>query len=62
MAGIKKWSDDKLSFNEVTNNGLVCKDCAHKCDECPVGKCAKYNVKPNRVLLGGKCDEYEKDR
>lgn len=55
---IKKWSDDKLGFQEVTNNDLVCKTCTFALKDCPVGKCEKFAVKPNEVLLGGDCDEY----
>lgn len=56
---IKKWSDDKLGFQPVTNDELVCKTCLFKANDSPVGKCQKYNVKPNKVLLGGDCNEYE---
>lgn len=60
--GIKKWSDEKLGFQTVTNEDLVCNDCVSAIKKGPAGKCEKFNVKPNKVLLGGECDEYEKEK
>jgi hypothetical protein len=59
MDEIKKWSDDKLGFQTITNENLVCADCEFAIPNGPTGKCEKFNIKPNKVLLGGDCDEYE---
>ena len=58
---IKKWSDDKLGFQSVTNNDLVCSNCKFAFADGPVGMCKKFDVKPNKVLLGGECNEYRKE-
>ena len=60
--GIKKWSDDKLGFQTITNEDLVCKDCKSAIKNGPTGKCEKFDVKPNKVLLGGECNEYENEK
>lgn len=61
----KKFKKDKLSFELVTNDDLVCKDCMNRFKDegmpCNTSKCAKYEVKPDEVLDGGECNEYEKD-
>lgn len=57
---LKKWEEEKLGFEEITVNNLVCKDCVHKFNK-PVGVCEKFKRKPNSVLGGGSCSEYEKD-
>lgn len=59
---IKKWSDDKLGFKSVTNNDLVCKGCVYSNRDGPAGKCKKFAVKPNKVLLGGECDERKTEK
>ena len=46
----EKFQKDKLSFNLVTNDNLICKDCRN---------CVKYEVKPDEVLDGGECVEYD---
>lgn len=58
----KKWETEKLGFVPVTNDDLVCYDCIYCNRNIPVGKCKKYPVKPNKVLLGGECDEYKKEK
>ena len=49
----------------VTNKNLVCKDCLFKYDDDTklgnTSKCAIYKVKPNLILLGGKCEFYKRD-
>ena len=55
----KKWESEKLGFQPVTNNDLVCHNCIFVNPNIPVGKCKKYPVKPNKVLLGGECDEHK---
>ena len=61
----KKFQKDKLRFELITNNDLVCKDCRNrfKDEEMPsnTSKCAKYEVKPDEVLDGGECIEYDKE-
>lgn len=59
----KKLKNDDQVFGRITNEDLVCKDCAKKYDDtlmpCNTSKCEAFNVKPNDVLDGGDCDEYE---
>ena len=62
MSNIKKWSDDKLSFDEITNENLVCKNCIFANEKGPVARCKKFNIKPNKVLLGGTCDEHKSQK
>lgn len=44
---------------------LVCNDCVFRFnDEVKAGnvsKCAVYESKPNKVLLGGECNDYIKE-
>lgn len=46
--------------NRITNNDLVCKDCAFVFDDSKVmgntSRCSKYSMKPGYVLAGGDCD------
>lgn len=59
----EKFEKDKLKFNLITNNDLVCKDCISRYEDkdmpCNTSKCAKFSIKPFKVLDGGKCNEYE---
>lgn len=55
----KKWETEKLGFQPVTNDDLVCHNCIYVNPNIPVGKCKKYQVKPDKVLLGGECDEHK---
>lgn len=61
----KKFQKDKLKFDLITNDDLVCKDCRNRFkDEVIPGntsKCTKYKIKPDEVLDGGKCIKYEKE-
>ena len=61
----EKFQKDKLSFDLVTNDDLVCKDCRNRFKDegmpCNTSKCAKYEVKPDEVLDGGECIEYNKE-
>lgn len=61
----KKFKKDKLSFELITNNDLVCKDCRYrfKDEEMPsnTSKCVKYEIKPDEVLDGGECIKYDKE-
>ena len=56
-----KFVDDLLKFEIIKNNDLVCKDCVD--DEklpCNTSKCMIYEMKPDEVIDGGDCIEYEK--
>lgn len=62
----EKFKKDKLRFNLITNNNLICKDCLYRYDDkdmpCNVSKCEIYqSMKPTGVLDGGDCDEYVKE-
>lgn len=61
----KKFQKDKLKFDLITNDDLVCKDCRNrfKDKEIPgnTSRCAKYKIKPDKVLDGGECIEYDKE-
>lgn len=66
MSGLnEKWKKDELKFERMTNESLKCKDCTHRFDDkeipCNTSKCEKFGVKANKVLLGGDCDEYERE-
>lgn len=49
----------------ITNQDLVCKDCKSRFDDRikfgNTSACKKYDIKPNVVLLGKSCEEYEKE-
>jgi hypothetical protein len=59
----EKFKNDELKFTQIKNDDLVCKDCRKKYDDtnmpCNTSKCEAFNVKPNEVLDGGDCIEYE---
>ena len=61
----EKFQKDKLKFSLITNDNLVCKDCRNRFEDkgmtCNTSKCAKYKMKPDEVLDGGKCNEYDKE-
>lgn len=50
----------------ITNNDLVCKDCIYRLDDSVIlgntSRCKKYSWKPNKVSVGGECDEYKLER
>lgn len=50
----------------ITNNDLVCKDCIYRLDDSVIlgntSRCKKYSWKPNKVSVGGECDEYKPER
>lgn len=54
---------EERSFVRVTNRDLVCKDCLYAMDDSEIlgntARCKKYYWKPDKVKLGGECDEYE---
>ena len=62
----EKFKKDKLKFELIKNENLVCEDCRKKYDDtnmpCNTSKCEAYEMKPNKVLNGGDCDEYESEK
>ena len=62
----EKFKNDKLSFVQIKNEDLVCKDCRKKYDDtdmpCNTSKCQAFDVKPDEVLDGGGCVKHEKDK
>lgn len=60
----KKFQKDDLKFDLITNDDLVCKDCKNKYEDkdtpCNTSKCAKFEIKPDEVLDGGECIEYDR--
>lgn len=64
------------SGSPIRCSDLVCKDCTFRYDDSnperngrrngygrmrgPTSVCSQYGIKPNKVLLGGKCDKYRK--
>lgn len=61
----EKFKKDELKFGLITNDDLVCRDCRNRFKDegmpCNTSKCAKYEVKPDKVFDGGECDEYIKE-
>ena len=63
MAAMEDRVKSEQTMLRVTNQNMVCKDCLLALDDTVIfgntSKCELYQVcKPNRVLLGGKCDGY----
>ena len=61
----EKFKRDKLKFELITNKILICKDCKKRYDDtklpCNTSKCEAFVRKPNEVLDGKDCIEYEKE-
>ena len=61
----EKFRNDRLKFEPIKNKNLVCKDCKKRYDDtelpCNTSKCEAFARKPNEVLDGGDCIEYEKE-
>ena len=59
----KRIVSEQQCMKRITNEDLVCKDCEFAFDDAiklgNTSTCDKFTVKPNQVLLGGDCDEYE---
>lgn len=53
------------SRHRTTNEDMVCKDCVYKVDDTVnfgnTSKCLLYGAKPNKVILGKKCEGYMKE-
>lgn len=62
----EKFKNDKLKFELIKNENLVCKDCRKKYDDtnmpCNTSKCEAFEMKPNKVLDGGDCIEYVSEK
>ena len=58
----KRYKSEQEAFGRVTNDDLVCKSCIFELDDYEnlgnTSRCEQYDVKPNKVLLGGECNEY----
>ena len=62
----EKWEKDPVRFKRITNDDLVCKDCAFRLDDSEIygntSRCEVFpDIKPGKVINGGKCDEYLRD-
>lgn len=59
----EKFKNDDLKFEQITNKDLICKDCKKKYDDtdlpCNTSKCEAFDMKPDEVLDGGDCIEFE---
>lgn len=49
---------DKLKFVKITNDDLVCRDCIYRFNN-NTSECEWYDVKPAKVLDGGKCSMHD---
>lgn len=62
----KRIASEQQCAKRITNNDLVCNDCVFALDDSiklgNTSMCQKYDLKPNKVLLGDDCDEYEQER
>lgn len=63
--GLKARMDsERQCMKRITNDDLVCNDCTFVYDDAVkfgnTSVCEKFAAKPNQVLLGGDCDEYER--
>ena len=61
----EKFKKDELKFEPIKNKDLICNDCRHKYDDtnlpCNTSKCEVFAMKPDEVLDGGDCIEYEEE-
>lgn len=61
----KRVESEQQAMVAIENKNLVCKDCLFRFnDKEKFGnafKCEQFAEKPNKVILGGKCDEYIKE-
>ena len=62
----EKFRKDKLMFVQIKNKDLVCKDCKKRYDDTSMpsntSKCEAFVAKPNAILDGGDCNEYEAEK
>ena len=56
--------NERLHFERITNNDLVCKDCIYRFNDSETigntSKCEWYDTKPDKVLNGSICEMYIK--
>lgn len=56
---MERRKEDRLAFVRLTNLDLTCRDCKFQLDDAELpqntSKCQRYNVKPDGVLMKGKC-------
>ena len=57
----RKFRNEKIKCERLTNNELVCKNCLFALDDFEDAsntyECKKYLEKPDKVLSGGECIE-----
>lgn len=62
----RRIASEQQCMKRLTNNDLVCKDCKFALDDTVklgnTSTCEKYDLKPNEVLLGDDCVEYEQKK
>ena len=62
----EKFKKDELKFEVIKNENLICKDCRKRYDDtdlpCNTSKCQAFDIKPDEVLDGGDCIEYESEK
>ena len=50
----------------ITNADLICRDCIYRLDDSIIlgntSRCKRYPWKPDKVSLGGECDEYKSEK
>lgn len=60
----RKFKNEKMKCERLTNNELVCKNCLYALDDSKdtnnTYECKKFIEKPDKVLIGGECIEYKK--
>lgn len=62
----RKFKNEKMKCERLTNNELVCKDCMFVLDDTEDAnntyECKKFLEKSDKVLGGGECIEYKRKR
>lgn len=62
----KRILSEQQCMKRITNDDLLCKDCAFQYDDTVklgnTSVCEKFSIKPSEVLLGGDCIEYERGK
>lgn len=60
----RKFKNEKMKCERLTNNELVCENCLYTLDDSEdtnnTYECKKFIEKPDKVLSGGECIEYKK--
>lgn len=56
---------ESMAVGRVSNDDLVCKDCIHRFDDSKIfgntSRCGVYPSKPNKVIVGESCEQYQKE-